>query len=202
MYTTENNAIVAALNISRSDADNAALTMLRNSATVGEIRANDKLASGTLNAYLLDAIRSGWLRSDVEAFRSNAYAMAERAGVKVNTKSNSLLTATSRAAGFCDRPDAIHIAERASTLSEALRIGTETDKANDKAKLDQEQALEALIREEQQQTERDEKALQVQRQLDDDKASGKYQADLIARISAMVDELKALGVEAEFTHEG
>ena len=197
MYTTENNATVASLNISRSDADNAALTMLRNSATSGEIKANDKLASSTLNAYLLGAIRNGWIRDDVEQFRANAYKQAEADGIKVNSKSNSLLTATSRAAGFCDRPDAVHIADRASTLSEALRIAKDTDTAKEKAVADETAALEALVREEQEQEKRDALAFQVQRQEAEDKASGKYQADLIAKALAIVAELQALNVKAE-----
>lgn len=197
MYTTENNATVASLNISRSDADNAALTMLRNSATSGEIKANDKLASSTLNAYLLGAIRNGWIRDDVEQFRANAYKQAEADGIKVNTKSNSLLTATSRAAGFCDRPDAVHIADRASSLSEALRIAKDTDAAKEKAVADEAAALEVLVREEREQEARDAMAFRVQRQTEEDKASGKYQADLIAKAQAIVAELQSLNVKAE-----
>jgi len=200
MYTNESTAVVASLNISRNDADNAALTMLRNSATKGEIAANDKLAGSTLNAYLLTAIRSGWLRDDVESFRAEAYKRAEASGIVVNTKSNSLLTATSRAAGFADRADAQSIADKASTLSEALRIAKDADAAKAKALADEAAALEALVREEQEQTERDAMAYRVQRQIEDDKASGAYQRDLIAKAQAIALELRELGVNVEFRY--
>lgn len=199
MYTNETNATVASLNISRNDADNAAVTMLRNSATSGEIKANDKLASSTLNAYLLTAIRSGWKRDDVESFRSEAYKRAEAAGIAVNTKSNSLLTATSRAAGFCDRPDAVHIADRASTLSEALRLAKDVDAAKEKATADEAAALEALVREEQEQEKRDAYAFRVQRQTEEDKVSGKYQSEMLAKVQAMIDELNTLGTVCTLT---
>ena len=197
MYTNESTAVVASLNISRNDANNAALTMLRNSATAGEIKANDKLASQTLNAYLLGAIRDGWQRDDVEAFRAEAYKRAEASGIVVNTKSNSLLTATSRAAGFCDNPDARSIADKASTLSEALRIAKDVDASKAKALADEAAALEALEREEQEQTERDAMAFRLQRQIEEDKASGAYQRDLIAKVHAIIEELRGLGVDAQ-----
>lgn len=199
MYTNETNATVASLNISRNDADNAAITMLRNSATSGEIKANDKLASSTLNAYLLGAVRSGWKRDDVEAFRADAYKAAESYGITVNTKSNSLLTATSRAAGFCDRPDAVHIADRASTLSEALRLAKDVDAAKEKAIADEAAALEALVREEQEQEKRDAYAFRVQRQTEEDKVSGKYQSEMLAKVQAMIDELNTLGTVCTLT---
>ena len=199
MYTNESTAVVASLNISRNDANNAALTMLRNSATAGEIKANDKLASQTLNAYLLGAIRDGWQRDDVEAFRVEAYKRAEASGIVVNTKSNSLLTATSRAAGFCDRPDARSIADKASTLSEALRIAKDADASKAKALADEAAALEALVREEREQTERDAMAFRLQRQIEDDKISGKYQAELVEKIQTLVRELQSLDVECRFT---
>lgn len=197
MKAKTNEAVVGVLCITRSDADNAAITMLRNSATAGEIKANDKLASQTLNAYLLGAIRGGWKRDDVEAFRADAYKQAEVSGIVVNTKSNSLLTATSRAAGFCDRPDAQSIADKASTLSEALRIAKDVDASKAKALADDAAALEALEREEREQTERDAMAFRLQRQIEEDKISGAYQADLIAKAQAIVEELRALGVEVE-----
>ena len=199
MYTNESTAVVASLNISRNDADNAAITMLRNSATSGEIKANDKLASQTLNAFLLGAIRDGWKRDDVESFRTEAYKHADASGIVVNTKSNSLLTATSRAAGFCDRPDAQSIADKASTLSEALRIAKDVDASKAKQEADAKAELEALEREEREQTERDAMAFRLQRQIEDDKASGAYQRDLIAKAQAIVEELRALGVEVVLT---
>ena len=199
MYTNESTAVVASLNISRNDANNAALTMLRNSATIGEIKANDKLASQTLNAYLLGAIRDGWKRDDVESFRAEAYKQAEASGIVVNTKSNSLLTATSRAAGFCDNPDAISIANKASTLSEALRLEKDAKAAKAKQEADAKAELEALEREEREQTERDAMAFRLQRQIEEDKASGAYQRDLLAKAQAIIAELNTLGVEARLT---
>ena len=199
MKAKTNEAIVGVLCITRSDADNAAITMLRNSATAGDIKANDKLASQTLNAYLLGAIRDGWMRDDVESFRAEAYKQAEASGIAVNTKSNSLLTATSRAAGFCDRPDAQSIADKASTLSEALRIAKDVDASKAKQEADEAAALEALVREEREQTERDAMAFRLQRQIEEDKASGAYQRDLIAKAQAIVEELITLGVDAHLT---
>lgn len=199
MFQNEQNAIVASLNISRSDARDAALTMLRNSSTVGEIRANDKLASGTLNAYLLGAIRDGWKADCIESFRADAYKSATERGIKVNTKSNSLLTATSRASNFAKRPDAQSIADRASTLSEALRIAKDVDAANAHAADEQKAHEEALIREERAQRERDETAVKLAQSIEEDKVSGRYQADLIASIRRQIAELESLGVVVEFS---
>ena len=95
--------------------------------------------------------------------------------------------------------DAGNMTSVASTLSEALRIAKDVDASKAKQEAELQAELEALEREEREQTERDAMAFRLQRQIEDDKASGAYQRDLIAKARTIVEELRALGVEVELT---
>lgn len=186
---------VHALTITRVDALDAGLVLIGNGQTRKEIGSNDRLANGTLNSYLFESLRAGWLRDDIEAFRTDIYSRAEESGLVVNRKSNSVLTATSRCATFADRADRFEFLNVASNLGECLKLAKARDerveaqeKAAKQAQADQEQA-------EQNQRKRDEAALLIEQSLADDKASGRYTTDLLAKFRAMYAELVSLGVD-------
>lgn len=209
----ENNtkrANVCVLTITRGDAVDAGLTLLGNGQTTREISANNRLASGTFNAFLFDALRSGWLRDDIEDFRTQVYERAECDGYVVNRKTNSVLTATSRAATFSDRADRFEFLNVASNFGEAIKLAKNRDETRE-AQAQAEQAelaameraeqaeLAAMEQAEQDQRQRDEAALLVEQSIAEDKASGKYAAELLERIRSLVAELTGLGVSVTLT---
>lgn len=185
---------VHALTITRVDALDAGLVLIGNGQTRKEIGSNDRLANGTLNSYLFESLRAGWLRDDIEAFRADIYSRAEESGLVVNRKSNSVLTATSRCATFADRADRFEFLNVASNLGECLKLAKARDerveaqeKAAKQAQADQEQA-------EQNQRKRDEAAMLVEQSIEADKLSGKYASDMLEAIQVLIEKLGEVGV--------
>lgn len=198
----ENNtkrANVCVLTITRGDAVDAGLTLLGNGQTTREISANNRLASGTFNAFLFDALRSGWLRDDIEDFRAQVYERAECDGYVVNRKTNSVLTATSRAASFSDRADRFEFLNVASNFGEAIKLAKNRDEAREAAAKAEQAELAAMEEAETQQRKADEVALLVQQSLDEDKASGKFASDMLEAINILIAKLGEVGVNVTLT---